>query len=167
MNRDYKAEHGGQRPAVAEDIPPSAVQRPDCFEFAMSFLGDPEETVLRQYIADLEARAALAQPEPEVAGPSDEDLEALAQELDDVPVQAVFAFARAVLARWGRPAIQPIPVAERLPGVEDCDGCGNCWWFRQGTRDGFPFWWLGCGDNVSTHWLPAHALPVPTSQEVL
>jgi hypothetical protein len=47
-----------------------------------------------------------------VAGPSDEELEALAQELDDVPVQAVFAFARAVLARWGRPAIQPVPVAD-------------------------------------------------------
>ena len=60
------------------------------------------------------ARAALAQPEPEVAGPSDEELEALAQELDDVPVQAVFAFARAVLARWGRPAIEPVPEAERL-----------------------------------------------------
>jgi len=61
------------------------------------------------------ARAALAQPEPEVAGPSDEELEALAQELDDVPVQAVFAFARAVLARWGGPAIQPVPGKDRSP----------------------------------------------------
>jgi hypothetical protein len=44
----------------------------------------------------------LAQPEPEE--PSDEDLLALAQEMDDLPVQAPFAFARAVLARWGTPA---------------------------------------------------------------
>ena len=27
-------------------------------------------------------------------------------------------FARAVLARWGRPAIEPVPVAERLPGPQ-------------------------------------------------
>jgi hypothetical protein len=58
-----------------------------------------------------EARAALAQPEPQ--GPSDEELlriyrvatpcyqvEEYKRELD---------FARAVLARWGRPAIEPVP----------------------------------------------------------
>jgi len=28
---------------------------------------------------------------------------------------------RAVLARWGRPSIKPVPVSERLPGPEDCD----------------------------------------------
>ena len=61
----------------------------------------PDEDVEALYNAFTRARAALAQAEPEVAGPSDEELEALAQELDDVPVQAVFAFARAVLARWG------------------------------------------------------------------
>jgi hypothetical protein len=62
-----------------------------------------------------------------------------------------------------RPTIEPVPVAERLPGAEDCDGCGNCWWFRPATRDDFPFWWFGGGDNVSTHWLPHHALPIPTT----
>jgi len=30
----------------------------------------------------------------------------------------LLAFARAVLARWGRPTIQPVPVSERLPGRE-------------------------------------------------
>jgi hypothetical protein len=61
-----------------------------------------------------EARAALAQPEPQ--GPSDEELlriyrvarycyqvEEYKRELD---------FARAVLARWGRPAIEPVPKRE-------------------------------------------------------
>jgi hypothetical protein len=88
--------------ADIEVIPTSAVQRPDCFEFAMSFLGDPEETVLRQYIADLEARAALAQPEP--VGPTAAELRNLWSVCNSPSV-----FARAVLARWGRPAIQPVP----------------------------------------------------------
>jgi hypothetical protein len=38
---------------------PAEIQRPDCFEFAMNFLGDPEATELLKYIEALEARAAL------------------------------------------------------------------------------------------------------------
>ena len=80
------------------------------------------------------ARAALAQPEPE--GPTDEEILALSQwhevsyTLSDgsvvYPLQdgsdmkdAVLSFTRAVLARWGRPAVEPVPVAERLPGPTD------------------------------------------------
>lgn len=49
-----------------------------------------------------EARAALVQPEPE--GPSDEELWELYQGPGTFsPVE----FARAVLARWGRPTPQP------------------------------------------------------------
>jgi len=36
--------------------------------------------------------------------------------------------ARTVLARRGRPTPQPISVSERLPGPEDCDEEGKCWW---------------------------------------
>jgi len=63
------------------------------------------------------ARAALAQPEPQ--GPTDEELWDLYQDLGSYfsPTE----FARTVLARWGRPAIEPVPVSERLPGPEDCD----------------------------------------------
>jgi hypothetical protein len=50
MSTDYRAE----------------LQRPDCFDFAMDFLGEPEATELLQYIEALEARTALAQPEPEI-----------------------------------------------------------------------------------------------------
>jgi hypothetical protein len=32
---------------------------------------------------------------------------------------AALEYARAVFARWGRPAIEPVPVAERLPGPTD------------------------------------------------
>jgi hypothetical protein len=70
------------------------------------------------------ARAALAQPEPQ--GPTDEEILALSQEhgvsytMPDGGViygrregydmrDDVLSFARAVLARWGRPAIEPEP----------------------------------------------------------
>jgi len=63
-----------------------------------------------------QARSALAQPEPQ--RPTDEDLYVLFDWLNDewlsnnegefpLPV-----FARAVLARWGRPAIEPVPQQE-------------------------------------------------------
>ena len=70
--------------------------------------------------------------------------------------------ARAVLARWARPAIEPVPIAERLPGPEDCDAEGCCWV----ASEDCPAW-----HRVSRHfdawhyWLPHHALPVP-QQEV-
>ena len=54
----------------------------------------------------------------------------------------------AVLARWGRPVVEPVPVSERLPRPEDCDDQGRCWWL---ARLPFPF----------THWVPHWALPVP------
>jgi hypothetical protein len=68
-----------------------------------------------------EARAALAQPEPE--GPTDEELKNLANKawisVDVLKeydlIENAFdccGFARAVLARWGRPAIQPVPKQE-------------------------------------------------------
>ena len=81
----------------------------------------------------------------------------------------VFAL-RAVLARWGNhpespdSSTQPIPVSERLPGPEDCNSKGECWWLHPGDEDCGAFWTLfdgryrvGC-----THWLPAHALPQPS-----
>jgi hypothetical protein len=67
------------------------------------------------------ADAALAQPEPQ--GPTDKELHQLWQELysfHDGPTSGEVAeIARAALARWGRsPAIEPVPVAERLPGPQ-------------------------------------------------
>jgi hypothetical protein len=69
--------------------------------------------VERQLLA--RARAALAQPEPH--GPTDEDLRALWrlgwQSKD--PEDGAVLFAKEVLTRWGRPTIESVPVAERLP----------------------------------------------------
>lgn len=71
--------------------------------------------------------AALAQPEPQ--RPTDEELDEFTiywwgSETDERSVSDVIecgsmaAYARAVLARWGRPAIEPVSVSERLPGPE-------------------------------------------------
>jgi hypothetical protein len=78
--------------------------------------GIPVERIKQSPLA-VRVDAALAQPEPQ--GPSDQELlriyrvatpcyqvEEYKRELD---------FARAVLARWGRPAIEPVP------GVEGAD----------------------------------------------
>jgi hypothetical protein len=72
------------------------------------------------------------------------------------------------LVRWGRPAIEPVPVAERLPGPEDCDDQGRCW--MCGKVDGD--WRLISIDNPGvpqlkyafSHWLPHWALPVPQEE---
>jgi hypothetical protein len=70
--------------------------------------GDPNSLVIAR------ARAALAQPEPQ--GPSDEELRdlwswAAGQDQGPWPTQQ-HCFARAVLARWGHPAIEPVPGVE-------------------------------------------------------
>ena len=95
--------------------------------------GDP---LLGSGAIELLSRARTALAQPELEGPTDE-------ELDKVIFQAVWDHmddaddlsndemdrlkARAVLARWSRPAVEPVPVAERLPGPEDCDAKGRCW----------------------------------------
>jgi len=108
------------------------------------------------------ARAALAEPEPE--GPTDEDLlnlhdwmadEWVANHDFELPLNQ---YARAVLARWGRPTLQPVPVSERLPKPEDCDAEGECYWF---DPKGSGAWYKDTYQGNYSHWLPAHALPVP------
>ena len=57
---------------------------------------------------------------------------------------------------------QPVPVSERLPGPEDCDSEGRCWWFDSSRVE---YWFYLEPENRSpreTHWLPYHALPLPT-----
>jgi hypothetical protein len=135
---------------------------------------------LARHAAQWGAAAALAQHEPEE--PTDKELHQLWQELysfHDGPTSGEVAeIARAVLARWGRPTIEPVPVAERLPGPGDCDTEGECWWWHPDHKedefsDGWmllkPKWADGHHDAddspVHTHWLPHHALPVPQQGE--
>jgi len=112
------------------------------------------------------ARAKLAQPEPE--GVSDEELYQFWEshpELGltcDEPVKLL----RAGLTRYARPAIEPVPVAER-PWERDgwCDDKGECYawdgnyWWMVGGR-----WWERQSDEPFTHSLPHYALPVPGAE---
>jgi hypothetical protein len=120
-----------------------------------------------------EANAPLAQPEPEGPMPEVDDilrLAAIIRKVDGNHDKGAAALAEAILShpgsRWS-PALQPIPVAERLPGAEDCASEGTkhvgcCW---QVFDDGLGHWalahrdWADAGD--ATHWLPYHALPIP------
>jgi hypothetical protein len=126
-----------------------------------------------------EARAALeAQPEPQ--GPTDEEI---AECLIDAGVDTmegesdgtgrtywegwhdqVMAGVRAVLARWDRPAIEPVPVSERLPGPEDCDAEGRCWFCTPSSYvmdANCVYIKAEHRRSWNTHWLPRGALPVP------
>jgi hypothetical protein len=129
------------------------------------------------------ARAALeAQPEPE--GPTDAEWDAMKERLwdqyetigyqgerfmYDSDFSTAFDVARAVLARWGTPTAQPVPVSERPdPGPENCDKRGRCWWFTPTDGNPGPFrsadWSLYAGWRQQyTHWLPHWALPVPAN----
>lgn len=73
-----------------------------------------------------------------------------------------------------RQVLVPVPVSERLPGPEDCDGEGRCWYWRpshpeSGYLEGWMLrpssWGVGHYDFddsvIHTHWLSAHALPLP------
>jgi hypothetical protein len=127
----------------------------------------------------------LAQPEPQgQQGLIDEELTEFAEEwwrsfqyleagaeaatpITDIVHSWHFVdFSHAVLARFGRPTIKPVPVAERLPGPEDCDeeglmcnGGGWCWWFEQSSQ----MWVADFYSSHYTHWLSHWALPVPTA----
>jgi hypothetical protein len=70
----------------------------------------------------------------------------------------------------GRPAIEPVPVSERLPEPDDCDGEGRCWWWyppRAGNAPTYGYWAHEDDATDRAHhewpaaWLPHRALPVP------
>ncbi len=137
-------------------------------------------------------------PAIEPRGPTDEELEATAKDAEILSMKKQggltsptpdgihaqlqeqrLAGLRAVAACFGRPAIEPVPVAERLPGPDAVDENGNCWlWDSEGC-----FWdWTYIRTRTKTemysythwlvemysytHWLPHHALPVPQQEHV-
>jgi hypothetical protein len=174
---DWDAWRNNARAALEAQPEPVTLTRPDCFNFAMDFLGGTEEVEVRNYIERLESAASAAQPEP--VAPTDEeiadwhgqcaDLSRL-READyywafDLRSDEVAGVVRAALARWGRPTPQPVPVSERLPGPEDCDSEGRCWLCGKVEGD----WRLIDPANSGvpqlkycfSHWLPHWALPVP------
>jgi hypothetical protein len=64
--------------------------------------------------------------------------------------------ARALLAH---PTPQPVAVGERLPGPEDCDEKGRCWWHRYTPTKEWHLQRVYIGRY--NYWLPANALPTP------
>lgn len=63
-------------------------------------------------------------------------------------------------------------MSERLPGAEDCDAEGFCWWFSAADPTVGTFGIAACWvlrkhepeDDFRTHWLPANALPLPSGE---
>jgi len=98
-------------------------------------LDDPEDyywyresVLLRQKVTDALADEPAVregrEPVSVTTQPSDAELDELAWTWYSktgstwYQIEAFRAYARAVLARWGNPAPQPVPVSERLPGQE-------------------------------------------------
>jgi hypothetical protein len=110
------------------------------------------------------AHALLAKAQPQPVEPTDAQLDELWAEIEGSgAIWAWQHYARAVLARWGRPAPKPVSVDERLPTQElnELDDQGTCWMFHQ-----LNFHYCLCrpDPSVHTHWLPHWALPVPQEQ---
>lgn len=55
----------------------------------------------------------------------------------------------------------PVPVSERLPGAEDCDGEGQCWWWHPRTYERNACWCYSRGNGTEKYWLPHRDLPLP------
>ena len=140
---------------------------------------EPEQDLLDR------ARTALAQPEPEGVGLSDEKLLDLADDcgLEKQEITAwdgesrtvdhgwectdaqLVTFATALITRYARPTIKPVPVAERPwereKGWRDPDG--ECWWC---PPDGPLYWQMANPAMVYGGWLlPPHAIPVPGAED--
>ena len=106
----------------------------------------------------------------ELIRPTNREIDRLIWQSEQNP-QGYRELVREFLARWGRPAIEPVPVSERLPGDDECRPnprtvTGHwCWGFIQ--HDPYSFagrWrmmkreWL---TDEADFWLPHWALPLP------
>jgi hypothetical protein len=117
-----------------------------------------------RYIA-AKARIALAQPEPVAL--TDDNLRGIFYRFCDrgdngppwIESEEFIQAARAVLACYGTPANEPVPVSERLPGPDDRDAEGRCWWHRYTPTKEWHLQRLRIGQY--NHWLPHWALPTP------
>ena len=119
----------------------------------------------------LQRRGLLVQSEPEglEAGELVKDLRECA---DSCTLAEKHGWARVmrraaeVLARWGRPTIEPVPVAERPWEREGwCDAEGRCWFGAPDRPGALACWDLDlepAADDTSS--LPHHALPVPGAE---
>ena len=123
------------------------------------------------------ARTALAQPEPEgVTLDCDEIDVPVWHRGDDFHVYKegyaagwAEGVSAAAAAHYARPTIEPVPVAERLPGPEDCDAEDMCYWWVVDATGGRRPCWIYCRlEDLDwadfTHWARWDALPVPGAE---
>lgn len=69
---------------------------------------------------------------------------------------------RLAIARFAHPAIEPVPVSERWPEFSDCDHQERVWAWNPVLEH----WRLNrLNRSIHTHWLPHHALPLPTNEQ--
>jgi hypothetical protein len=120
-------------------------------------------------------RAETALDQPLAAGPTEDDFHAWWRErwpgagASRPPYleQTAMEWAAFCLDRWGRPAAVPVLVSERLPGLEDCNAEGRCWWGYPESGDYACTQWQlkreldRWGSELA--WLPWWALPLPQS----
>lgn len=119
-------------------------------------------------------------------GPSLEEVEELCEEHcfnveGYESIECLQGLINDALARWGTPnqaeigsslgaasATAPVPVSERWPGPEDCTAEGRYWiWTKAGAIWRWQLVYLQFIDlrhGEQTHWLPAHALPLPAGE---
>ena len=110
----------------------------------------PAELVRRLMDAMAASAALLAQPE--------------LTELTDEALTTTYAYVEELPLLV--PLAQPVAVSERLPGAEDCDEQGRCWWGFEETDDYEPCWTLRKMHGIpfsSTRFIPANALPTPNT----
>jgi len=87
--------------------------------------------------------------------------------IDNVALEHFADFSLDVLARWGRPTVEPVPVSERLPGPQDCDDQGRCWFGTPGSHVMDAYWVYRKAEHRQswdTYWTPHWALPVPQEE---
>jgi hypothetical protein len=125
---------------------------------------EPTHEELQHFLRNQD-RARLEQESP-FGAPDYDGSQARAARVADI---------RAALARWGRPAIEPVPVSERPPGPEDVNDDGEVWVEEPaydypladtGDYDTEPGRWVlrslsSLDKRNNRRWLPYHALPLP------
>lgn len=78
-----------------------------------------------------------------------------------------------LLSKFAQRLEDPVPTTEKLPGAEDCDSNGYCWWGNEAIAgSSHPVFSCSCwkysarvGDG--SHWLPYYALPLPPGRPKL
>jgi hypothetical protein len=128
---------------------------------------EPLMLAIRAAIAADRARALLAQPEPPVAGEVAAaliELRSTVMALDQLKMYVAAQRVKRAADLLQHQHPQPVAVSERLPGPEDCDAEGRCWWYGEGgDMVGWTLDAEGPSYYRAKYWLPAHALPVPTN----